>query len=217
MDRIQRTPITIEQRRATFSELARTPSIPVKANLLLLLQMTAALSPAFLAWTAIVRHLVGWGGWRYIIAIAAVIAALPLGFYFTIWLFGLFDRLEAYRTKKASDEKLWKRVAWGLENQTQVCTQLAQLAARGRDVSVVLPRLLELLDAESAVTRLVAFDTLRYVFPDEHRAIQTYNPERTHDCHAQVARLKELIRAENQSVMPGGGAVSRSSASTVVK
>jgi hypothetical protein len=202
MDRLQRTPITLETRQAVFQAVERNPRteqivLNTFAMLRLVTMLSLGLGAAASVSGNISRGLVDWGAWRYVLATIGAVAAGLVGLSVGFLPFHLYDRIRSKRRirriKEASEEELWRMVDYSVW-YVRSTVALIQLAARGKDVSRVLPRLIQMLDSSEYTTRRQAFGALRLVFFDEARAIGDYNPESSHgDCRDKVARLKELL------------------------
>jgi hypothetical protein len=204
MDQLQRTPITLEVRKAMFQLVEQNMhnTEPLKFTLFLELQLITAIgfgvASALPFAAAIMDGLAGWGAWRYVLAtlgaIAAGLVVLIVAFALFEMVFGWpFTRRRFRKIKGGSNEELWNIANCPYWN-CWATVALTQLAARGEDVSGVLPRIIRMLDTSEYTERRQAFDAIRLVFLDEARAIEDYNPKSSYgDCRAKVARLKELL------------------------
>jgi hypothetical protein len=207
MEPIQRTPITHEDRQAAWRFLEQSPRTEYTAlTLLLLLQLMTQVACGIIlimfACSAIRFWLSDCGVWKYVLGAPAVIIAGIVGLCVGCipWdiLRGFFIRRQLREIKDMSDDELWRtvdRFTWGFISTTA----LVQLAARGRDVSRILPRLIRMLDTSEWAQRRQAISALRLVFFDEARIIADYDPGSYADCRAKIARLREALAQESNN------------------
>ena len=92
--------------------------------------------------------------------------------------------------KEASNEKLRTMIArpeWRFDSTMA----LLQLAAREENVDSEFPRILNMLESDSVLTRRFGWDAMRIVFTDKLNRIENYDPkDPTERCRAKVNKLR---------------------------
>jgi hypothetical protein len=192
-----------------FLERNQTALETTQLTLLKLFQLTCSLACGLAAAAAfagaIDEGLAGWGAWRWVLAVAAGIAGLMVGFMIGFLPFDFLERRLSRRmfrnVQAASNEELWKIVDLGLWNFRYTLAML-QLGARGEDVGRELPTVLKLLLANTPLFRGYAWDALRLVFFDEAHVMPDYNPKASlEDCCQKAARLLRAMPPEERAAI----------------
>ena len=89
--------------------------------------------------------------------------------------------------KEASNEKLRSIIArheWKFDSTMA----LLQLAARDENVDSEFPRILDMLESDSPLTRMFGWDAMRIVFTEKSNRIQNYNPRASTEACREKAR-----------------------------
>ena len=123
-------------------------------------------------------------------AVTGGMVGLVVGHAIFAVVMGYCDKRFFKSLSRSSEAQLRSIVAadeWGL-NHTMA---LLELAARGADVRVELPRIVAMLESDSELTRRYGWDAVRLVFVKELDLMREYDPRgSTEDCRRRVGILK---------------------------
>jgi hypothetical protein len=126
-------------------------------------------------------------------AIAGGIAGFIIGFIIghlpdkigTMLMFREIERSSNEKLRVITSRKFWN---------FYTTLALLQLAARGEEVRQELPRIIDMLESESQLTRIFGWDALRLVFDKEAEVVADYNPRASvEDCRSKIAKLKAVL------------------------
>jgi hypothetical protein len=114
--------------------------------------------------------------------IGHLLGALP-SFLVTRWMFRSVQR--------SSSARLWTELSNVMEWNFYHTAVLLQLAARGEQVERELPRILCMLESDSALTRVYGWDALRLVFTDHSQTLAGFDPGATaEECRQKITSLR---------------------------
>jgi hypothetical protein len=126
-------------------------------------------------------------------AIAGGILGLAIGHLFGCLPSRIGDKVFFRHLMLSSKEELRAMVAADNWNFSHTMA-LLRLAALGEEVRHEIPRIVNMLESDSQLTRSYGWDALRIVFPEETRLIQDYAPgDSTEECRRRTAILKQAL------------------------
>jgi hypothetical protein len=138
----------------------------------------------------------GWGLGRNYGALGALASAAFFGLLAHIvwlWTVDLLHRYFMRQIVASTNEELREAIAepdWKFFHTMS----LLALASRNEEVRCELPRILDMLESDTLLTRRYGWDALRIVFDEETKKIGDYDPRAPiEDCREHVAALRKEL------------------------